>query len=751
MDEIGRPRPSVDSPAKAAGAIRYLKDISIPGMLHAKMIFPGRPHARIARMSFARTLGAEGVAAVAAADSVPGRNQVGVVVEDQPLFAEDVVRYEADCVAAVAAETPEAAEIAASLAEIELEDLPAAVSLDEARRDGAPRIHVHGNIAVEHTVAKGDLVEGERRSSVIVENVFRTSVQEHAYLETLGAIAIPCFDGSFNILASTQCPYYVRDSVARCLGVAQAKVRVVQTPVGGGFGGKEDVPSEICARAAVLASISGRPVKMTLTREEDIAYSSKRHPMELRYRMGCDAGGRIQFADIEIDADVGAYASLSPIVLFRSTVHAAGPYEIANVRVRARGFYTNAAPRGAMRGFGTPQVVFACEAMVDEMAKRTGLDPVDFRLRNALKTGSATATGQVLEDSVGFPETLSRAREVLGAGEKPFAPRRSGRDLVRAKGVASMIYGVSLGAIGKAIDRGTAKVEILKDGSVAVFIGCTDMGQGALTVVSQIAAARLGIEQARVTVNAVDTAVVGDSGPTVASRATVMSGNAVLDACGKIMERVASVAASLIGEAVTFSEKERRFVGASGAGISVADAVKESHARKIDLSATGWYNPPDCAIDKATGQGKAYYGYSFATDIAEVEVDTRTGHVEVLSVTAIHDSGTIINPLTAASQLEGGAAQGIGFALTERYLAPGGRVATGDFATYLLPTSLDVCEEIVSSFVEQPSRDGPYGAKGLGEPAIIPVAAAIANAVSNALGIRVTALPIDRELLTGGR
>ena len=748
--EIGKPRSSVDSPAKAAGTTRYLRDIAVPGMLHAKMIFPGRAHARIGRMSFARALAVDGVVAVAAADSVPGRNQVGVVVEDQPLFAEGVVRYEADCIAVVGAEGLADAELAASLAEIELVDLPAAVSLEEARIEGAPSIHERGNLAVEHSVLRGDVARGERESSVVVEDVFRTSVQEHAYLETLGAIAIPSPDGSMEILASTQCPYYVRDAVARCLGIAQATVRVVQLPIGGGFGGKEDVPSEICSRAAVLAWITGRPVKIALTREEDIAYSSKRHPMELRYRMGCDQSGRIRFADIDVAADVGAYASLSPIVLFRSTVHAAGPYEIENVRIRSRGFYTNTAPKGAMRGFGTPQVVFACEAMIDEMARRTGLDPIEFRLGNALKVGSRTATGQVLEDSVGFRETLLRTRELVGADGAPFASRRQGRGVVRAKGIASMFYGVSLGAIGRAIDRGTAKVEILKDGSVAVFIGCTDMGQGALTVVGQIAAERLGIEVDKVTVNLVDTSAVGDSGPTVASRATVMSGNAVLDACNKIMETVGNVAASVLGGDVTYSAEERRFVTASGRSMSVADGVRECHSRKTDLSAMGRYDPPDCSIEKATGQGKAYYGYSFATDIAEVEVDTRTGQVAVLSVAAIHDSGTIINRLTAASQLEGGAAQGIGLAVTERYLAPAGRVVTGDLSTYLVPTSLDVCEEIVPEFVERPSKDGPYGAKGLGEPAIIPVAAAIANAVSNALGTRVTRLPLDRESLTRG-
>lgn len=749
--EVGRPVPSLDGPAKAMGRTRFVADVALPGMLHAKMVVAGRPHAAITGMSLAAALGVRGAVAVATAGSCPGENRVGVVVDDQPLFADKAVRYEADCVAVVGAESLSAAEIGAGLVEVRYQDLTSITCIDQAESASALRIHEGGNLAVEHAVARGDIVRGEQESSIVVDETLWSPVQEHAYLEPLGAIAIPSADGSMEVLASTQCPFYVRDAVARCLGLPLAKVRVLQMPIGGGFGGKEDVPSEICARIAVLASMTRRPVKIVLTREEDIAYSSKRHPMLLRYRMGCSPEGRIGFADIEIKADVGAYATLSPIVLFRSTVHAAGPYDIPNVRIRSRGFYTNTPPKGAMRGFGTPQVAFACEAVIDQLAARAGIDPIEFRLRNALKVGSRTATGQVLEESVGFTETLERAREAVGGGAGCFAPRAVRRDVVRASGVGSMFYGVSLGAIGRAIDKGTARVEVLKDGSVSVSIGCTDMGQGALTVVGQIAADALGVGVERVKVNQVDTNTVPDSGPTVASRATVMSGNAVIDACLKIRGRILEAVGSAMGCEVNYRPAERRLVGASGRSLSMEEAVRECCARKIDLSAAGWYNPPECSVRKETGQGKAYYVYSFATDVAEVEVDTRTGHVDVVSLVAIHDSGTIINPLTASSQVEGGAAQAIGFALRESYVQADGRVISGDLATYLLPTSLDVCENLLPQFIESASKDGPFGAKGLGEPAIIPAAAAIANAVSNALGMRVKSLPISPEWVCCGK
>lgn len=746
---VGQPLPSSDGPAKAAGRTRFVQDLVFPGMLHAKMVFPGLPHAVIRRVSYARALSVEGVVAVADGRSVPGLNRVGVVVDDQPLFAQDRVRYEADCIAIVGAETLEAAVKGASLVDATLDPVAAVTSAAEAAGELAPRVHEGGNLAVEHTVAAGDLAAGEQACDIVIEETFSSPAQEHAYLETQSAIALPGAGGSMEILTSTQCPFYVRDAVARALGLPLSRVRVVQTAIGGGFGGKEDVPSEICSRAAVLAAATGRPVRVVLSREDDIACSSKRHPMDLHYRMGCDRGGLIRFADVEINADVGAYATLSPIVLYRATVHAAGPYAIPNVRIRSRGYYTNTAPKGAMRGFGTPQVVFACEAVVDEMAGRLGIDPIEFRLRNALKPGSATATGQKLDSSVGLADTLIQAREVVGKLAQ-FASRRVAPDRVRATGVASMFYGVSLGAIGRGLDKGTAKVEVMKDGSVGVFIGCTDMGQGALTVVAQIASEALGIGPHLIAVNPVDTHAVPDSGPTVASRATVMSGNAVVDACGKIRARMLDVAGRILGGPATFSPATACFTGGQGSrAVPVAEVVRECHARKVDLAATGYYNPPDCGVDPATGQGRAYNTYAFATDVAEVEIDLRTGRVEVLHVAAIHDSGRIVNPLTASGQVEGGMAQGIGLVLSEKYVLSQGRVASGDLSTYLVPTALDLSDRMTVRFVEYPSEDGPFGAKGLGEPAIIAVPAAVANAVSNALGRRVRSLPVDRESIAG--
>jgi CO/xanthine dehydrogenase Mo-binding subunit len=741
---VGRPLPDVLSSAKVRGSLGFLQDLDLPGMLHAGLVFAGRPHAAIRAIAVGRALAVDGVVAVATADDVPGQNRLGLVIDDQPVFAVDRVRYEADCVAIVGAEDLESARLGALSVDVDFEDLPRVDSTGEARSSQAPLIHENGNLAVERKVVKGDVGEGESASSLIVERTFHSPVQEHVYLEPLGAIAVPQGDGSIEILVPGQCPFYVRDAVSRCLGLPMSAVRVFQLPLGGGFGGKEDVPSELCARLAVLAVKTGRPVRLVLTREEDMVYSSKRHPMELWYRMGCGDDGRITFADIAIDADVGAYATLSPIVLFRSTMHAAGPYEIPHVRILTRGYYSNTAPKGAMRGFGTPQVVFACEAVIDELAQRAGIDPIDFRLGNALKVGSSTATGQVLDESVGLPETLQKVKDAVGS-DGWSTPRKVGDDVVAARGVAAMYYGVSLGAAGRILDRGGTRIEILKDGSVSVFVGCTDMGQGALTVLTQITADALGVGTERIRVNRVDTGIVPDSGPTVASRTTVICGNAILDACSKLRARLVDAASGVLGDGAVYDTGIGGVVSAeTGREITFDQVVAECSARRIDLTATGWYAIPECRLDDETGQGKAYYVYSFAADLADVEVDLGTGDIRVTSFTAIHDSGRIINPLTADSQVEGGIAQGIGLAIGEDFIMNEGHVVTRDLSTYTIPTSLDTCDDVRVGYVEALSGDGPFGAKGLGEPAIIAVPAAVANAVSNAVGVRVLRLPIRK-------
>ncbi len=752
---VGSPAIRVDADDKSTGRAVYVDDLTFPGMLHAALVYPGCAHARLLGVRPDEAIRTPGVRAVLTAQDVPGENQVGVLrsYPDQPLLPHDTVRYSGDAVAIVVADTGALAREAARSVRVDLEELPGVFDAVEAMEPNAPRVHPEreddddrglvGNVFLRERVRKGDVDAGFEEADIIVERTFRTHHQEHAYLEPLGAIAVPGEGSSVTVYGTMQCPYYVQKAVATALGVPLADVRVIQTVTGGGFGGKEDVPSEICACAAVAAAKVGKPVKLVYTREEDFERSSKRHPMTVTYRLGATIDGTFTAADIRIVADAGAYSTLTPIVVFRATAHATGPYEIPNVRTDAYGVYTNRQTTGAFRGFGQPQTIFASESVVDEIACALGIDPIEIRVRNGLAVGKRTATDHLLDESVGLPETLRIARERSGWDEKREAFAGDAGRVRRGIGVGAIYYGVSLGARGLAIDGSGAHVEIEPDGSVRVAIGGTEMGQGLHTVLAQIVSDSLGAPMHAIHIGHVDTSLVPDSGPSVASRTTLMSGNAVLDAVAKLRESMAPVAADVLGVTAEDVEFGPGRVGTRERSVTFAELAAECHARDVATVADGWYKAPVTTFDE-DGQGDAYAVYSFATQVAEVEVDTETGAVALVRVTAAHDVGKVLNPVTLEGQVQGGVLQGAGMALYEIMKTEGGRIVTPDFATYILPTSVDV-PEIEVAFVEEPYSKGPFGAKGIGETPAMPGAAAIANAVSHATGIRFRELPLTAE------
>jgi CO/xanthine dehydrogenase Mo-binding subunit len=749
----------VDADEKVTGRALYVDDLSFAHMLHAALVLPGIAHARLAAVDASAALAAPGVRAVLTADDIPGENQVGVVEDDQPLLPEEVIRYSGDAVAVVVAETVAAAREAARAVRVEAVELPAVVDAVEAMSPDAPLVHeerqgeleerrargredVSGNAFLHYRVRKGDVDRGFADADIVVERVFRTFHQEHAYLEPLGAIAAPGEGGSITVYGSMQCPYYVQKAVATVLGLPLAAVRVVQTVTGGGFGGKEDVPSEICACAALAAWRLGRPVKLVYSREEDFYRSSKRHPMRVTFKLGATRDGVFTAAQVRAVADAGAYSTLTPVVAFRATAHATGPYEIPNVRTDVYGVYTNRQTTGAFRGFGQPQVIFANESVVDEIADALGIDPIEIRLRNALAVGKSTATGQTLTESVGLGETLRLARATSGWAERRAAAPVAGR-IRRGVGVASIYYGVSLGAKGLALDGSGARLNVSRDGSIRVSVGGTEMGQGLLTVLTQIAADGLGVPVDSVHVGLADTSLVPDSGPSVASRTTLMTGNAIMDAAEKIRALMGGVAADELGIAPGDVEFRNGLVGSADRTMPFAELAAECWARNVNTAADGWYAAPETTFDE-NGQGDAYAVYSYATHVAEVEVDTETGVIRVVRVTAAHDVGRILNPVTLVGQVEGGVLQCVGMALHERMKTEGGVITTPDFSTYIIPTAAEA-PEIEPLFVEDPYSLGPFGAKGIGETPAMPGAAAIANAVADAVGVRFRELPITAE------
>lgn len=758
---VGKRLERLDARAKVLGTARYADDMVFPGLLHLKVVFSTQAHARLKAIRADAARAHPGVRAVLTASDCPGENLIPLVIPDLTLMASDRVRFVGDPVCAVVADTPEAAHDAARLVEVDYEPLPAVFDVLEALAPGAPVVAPpvaappgHGgartgpNLFNSLDVKLGDVARGFEEADVVVEQEYRTPYQAHAYLETQGMTCVPEPDGVFAVYGSMQCPFYVHEAVARVLGLPRHRVKVVQVGTGGGFGGKEDVPSIIAGLAALGAWHTGRPVKLVLSRKEDFETMSKRHPALVRIKVGAKEDGTLTALEETVYLDGGAYATLSPVVLYRAVTHAPGPYRWPSVRITGYAVATNKVPCGAFRGFGTLQVIFALESILDEVAERLGLDPLDLRLKNAVRVGDRLGTNQELTESVGFLETLERAAQVSGYREKRERYRTWQEGTKRRNlGVGCLLYGVGLGAKGKFIDRTGAHVQVYPDGSCAVSIGNAEMGQGLRTVITQIAAEELALEFDKVQTFDGDTSRVPDSGPTVASRATVMAGNAVRDACGRIRAELLAEAGALLGlppEQLELHGTTVRPRGDASRAVPMREVIaRAAHARR-PLTASGFRLPADTWWSDDAGQGKAYEVYTFATNICELEVDVETGETRVLALTAAHDIGRAINPTLAEGQIEGGALQGLGFALTEEVHMDQGVIKNPRFATYIIPTAMDA-PELRAVIVEHPYSGGPYGAKGIGEPPIMGIAPAVTNGIKAATGARLFECPATPE------
>lgn len=710
---VGRPVRRPDAPEKVTGQAKYIDDLAFAGMLHAAVIRSPHARARIVRIDAGKAREMPGVHAVVTAADIPGKNMIPMVQSDWIVLAHDTVNHVGEGVVLIAAETREIAKEAAASVTVEYEPLEAVLSIEAGYE--RQQIHTHWQLH------KGDADRAFADPALhVFEETYHTPYQEHAYLETNGMVALPDGLGGIVVYGSLQCPFYVQKAVASVLGMDMQKVRIVQMTTGGGFGGKEDAPSAPGAMCALLAWITRRPVKLVFSREEDMICMTKRHPGKIRYKTAVTRDGLIQAVDVDYYLDGGAYATLSPVVLWRGLIHATGPYRVPNVRVHAYAVKTNNIPCGAFRGFGEPQVIFAAEAHWDHVAAQLGLDPVDFRMRNVLDYGDETPTGHRLDVSVGMAEVVQK---VLDASD--WKTRDRGTDRYRkGKGVAFCHYGVGLGALGRHLNPAAANVVVAVDGSVVIAVGTTELGQGMVTVLSQIAAEELGCPMELVRVVEPDTSRVPDSGPTVASRTTLMSGNAVRHACQQIKERMQA----------WLGERQ----------LPWREAVTECTTHTVQMAAQGWSVPPKTTFDVETGQGDPYVTYTWCANTVEVTVDTETGEVTVDKVVSGHDVGKVINPQTGAGQVEGGVVQGLGYALVEEHHTKDGRILNNQFATYIIPTAMDI-PEIVPILVEHAYPWGPFGAKGLGETPLIPVAPAVVNAIADAVGVRLTQIPATPE------
>jgi len=747
MSGVGGRSIRPDAAAKVQGRQQYVGDLRLPGMLHAAILASAQAPARIRRLDVSAARLVQGVVDVFTAADLGAHNRIGIIFDDQPLLADGETRMVGERIALVVAETPEACQAGLAAVELELEPLPGVYDVELALHADTPQVHPDGNLIKTFAVDRGDLEAVRATAEVVIEETYRIGGQEHAYLEPQGCLAAPEPTGGMRVYSSTQCPFYVRGAVARVLGMPLSAVRVLQTPTGGGFGGKEDYPNEIAACAALAAQRTGRPVRLLLPRELDFQCSTKRHRMSIHHRLYADASGRVLGVEAEVLVDAGAYVGMSTVVAERANTSLVGPYAVDNLRIRTQVLRTNNLFGGPFRGFGAPQVTVVHECQMDRLAREVGLTPLEVRRKNALTPKRAIwSSGEEVPRVERLGAVLDALAESEVMRDSPCLVEDGGR-YRQGTGISVFIYGCNLHHGGQPLDRGGALVQLQADGSVTLAIGVTEMGQGALTAARAMAASALGADEERIHIEEVDTALVADSGPTVASRATLVGGRAICDAAEQLQTRLRPLAAELLGvsDPDTVELVEGGYQAPDGGRrVAFDEVVALLYARRLNPVAAGWYRSEPRDYDAVTGQGQAYMFYSFGAHATRVRVDTWTGKVQVLSIHAIHDVGRVIHANAIEGQVEGGAVQAMGWACMENLILEKGRLLNPSFTDYLVPTAMDA-PTVTMVFLEDPEPLGPFGARGIGEPSFIPGGAAIANGIATAVGRPVTELPLVPE------
>ncbi|MEA2103204.1 MAG: xanthine dehydrogenase family protein molybdopterin-binding subunit [Candidatus Cloacimonadota bacterium] len=781
FDIVGKNVKRTDAYEKVTGRAKYGADLEFPEMLLSDQFRLDTVHAKIKSIDILEAEKVAGISAIITHKDVPGKNYIGVLTDDQPIFSSDKIFCAGDVIALVVGKSENAIQKAKSLIKVEYAELPILADYTKALEPDAPLIHpeMKSNQIVHYPLRKGNVNKGFAESEFILEREYTTQTIEHAYIEPEVVVAVPHYRKDvYKIYGSFQNPFTSRKIIAKVMGLPLTKIHIIQAEIGGAFGGKDDSMNIIGARACVACRKINKPVKLVLSRESDIIESYKRHPYKMKYKVGYNPDGRLIAMKIDILADGGAYASMSPFVTWRSVVQATGPYKIKHVETDVRAVYSNNPYTGAMRGFGSPQIIFAQESLMDEIAENLSINPVEIRKINGVQQDSVTTTGQKLDShKVSLFEVIDKARKEAdfltkfrqNEKNQPYEILESS-ELIQKKyildeidfsalkktnfkgiGISCSLRGCSLGAEG--VDASGALVSVQNDGSVYLLTGLAENGQGLRTTFSIVLAEILGLEVSDVFYLDYNTSNIMDGGPTVASRSTLVGGEAVADAGNIIRKRIENVLCKewKLDNESDFNFSSRRIIeNISGKEISFADACFTAYQSGINLSAYGWFNAPDVSWDEKKGQGLAYFTYVYGCQIAEVEVNISTGQVFVKNITAVHDAGKIINKLGALGQVYGGVATGAGYGMMEELIIKKGKIQNTNLDEYLIPTSLDI-GNIDAYFVEYPDKFGPFGAKSLGEPTLELTAAAINNAVSNAIGKRNYNLPLDLEQIKLGK
>ena len=744
MTLVGKSIPRKEGRKKVTGQALYVDDLNFPGMLHGVTVRSSVPRGRIKNISFEGDIPWEKFTIVTA-KNIPGENYVALILNDQPYLADKVVNHPEEPIVLLAHQDKYLLEEARRHVRIDYEELPTIFSLEESL-EKKEIIWGEDNVFKKFLVDKGNVDDVWSKADFIVEGEYQTGAQEQLYIENNGAIAIANRADGVTVWGSMQCPYYVHKALIKLFGLPEEKIRVIQTETGGGFGGKEEYPSMIAGHAALLAWKSGHPVKMIYDRAEDMAATTKRHPSRTRHKTAVTKDGKLLAMEIEFVIDGGAYCTLSPVVLSRGTIHAAGPYFCPNVRIHSKAIATNVPPHGAFRGFGAPQSIFALERHMDKVAKTIGLTPEEFRRRNFIKQGETTATSQTIHEKVDMEGLLNRAFELSDYHQKRdrFARENdvaqavslrsqtnSLRYMKKGIGFASFMHGAGFTGSGEVYLQSVVGAEATPEGRVRVLAASTEIGQGTNTVFGQIAAEALGLDYDLIEVAQPDTAQVPNSGPTVASRTCMIVGKLVESAALGLKQTL--VGSRLLNDQFTQTEFQK----------ACGDYIERFGPLK---SFSKYEPPPGIRWDDEKYQGDAYGAFAWAVYVAEVSYDPLTYEAHVDDFVAVQEIGRVINPVLAAGQIEGGVAQAIGMALYENVVWQQGRMLNSQMTNYIIPTAADI-PPIRVYFEENPYAYGPAGAKGIGELPMDGPAPAILNAIENATGVSFNQIPLMPEII----
>src|SRR5215213_504693 len=729
---IGKAFPRKEGRKKVTSQALYIDDLTFPGMLHGATVRSPAARGRIKSISFEGNIPWNEFTVITAKD-IPGANYVALILNDQPYLASEFLNHPEEPVVLLAHPDKYLLEEARRNVRIEIEAQPAVFSLEESL---AKKQIIWGedNVFKKFLVDKGDVDAVWAQADFIVEGAYETGAQEQLYIENNGAIAIANPNEGVTVWGSMQCPYYVHKALVKLFDLPEEKIRVIQTESGGGFGGKEEYPSLIAGHAALLAWKSGKAVKIIYDRAEDMVATTKRHPSRTRHKTAVKKDGKLLAAEIDFVIDGGAYCTLSPVVLSRGTIHAAGPYVCANVRIHSRAVATNVPPHGAFRGFGAPQSIFALERHMDKVAHAVGLTPEEFRRRNFLHEGETTATSQIIRERVDMDGLLTRALQLSDyhAKRERFARENhasNGFSKKRGIGFATFMHGAGFTGSGEVYLQSVVSAEATTEGKVRILAASTEIGQGTNTIFSQIASEALGIDFDSIEIVQPDTGRVPNSGPTVASRTSMVVGKLVESAVLGLKETL--IGSNLLKEEYNDADFKK--------------ACAEYIAKFGSLKTSSTYQPPpNVHWDDEKYQGDAYGAYAWAVYVAEVSFDQLTYEARVEDFVALQEVGRVLNPVLAAGQIEGGVAQAIGFTLFENVVWKDGRMANNQMTNYIIPTPADI-PPIRVYFEENPYAYGPGGAKGIGELPMDGAAPAILNAIENATGISFTRIPLMPE------